>query len=227
MRNIFEINDLVDKKRLDIKSENKHLLVNDVFFSKHIIPDKKYGIHGTGEKLNQLRKSLYRGYTISLSNCGNIPRPKNNKLNKILKTLLNNNIIILISAFSYSGSNSPEYLIWKHVTTSNKMKTVNVFCHDKIEKNGLIAQIIGQIIDRFVNRAKEIMLNNVNEIKKILINIEQLAKQLNFYYSNIINRRRIKFQKKYVKNLSIIVCTEENYKIVYKQDIPLKWIYYQ
>lgn len=231
MRNIFEINRPVDRKRLDIKSENKHLLVNNVCFSKHIIPDKKNVIHGIGEGLISIRE-LYYDYTVSLFDLGNISLSKSRKPSEILKTLSNNNIFtVLISDSLYSGLNSLVSLISKHITTSNRMKITNIFYHDKIEKNGrkneLIVQIIWHIIDRFVNRVKEIMLNNVNGIKKFLINLEQSAKQLSFDYSNITNRWRMKFQKKSEKNLSIIACTEEDYRVAIKQNIPLKWICYQ
>jgi hypothetical protein len=135
----------------------------------------------------------------------------------------------------YSGLNglySEEIcLIARHAGISDKLKIVNIFCHDKIEENGqksdLIAQIVWHIVDGFANRANEIMLNNVNGIKKILINLEQPAEQLVFYYSSITNRWWMEIQEKYRKRSLIIACTENDYKMTCRHDVPLRWIWYQ
>jgi hypothetical protein len=135
----------------------------------------------------------------------------------------------------YSGLNglySEEVcLIARHAGISDNLKIANIFCHDKIEKNGqkseLIAQIVWHIIDGIVNRANEIMLNNVNGIKKILINLEQPAEQLVFYYSNITNRWWMEIRRNFEKKTLIISCTEDDYKTACRHDVPLRWIWYQ
>jgi hypothetical protein len=90
-----------------------------------------------------------------------------------------------------------------------------IFCHKKIEKKGqenrLIAQIIWHIACKIGNQTNGIMLNNVNGIKKILINLGQSIEQTLFHYDGIINRWRMKIGKNIGKNLLIIVCIEDNY----------------
>jgi hypothetical protein len=135
----------------------------------------------------------------------------------------------------YSGLNglySEEVcLISRHAGISENLKIANIFCHDKIEKNGqkngLIAQIIWHIIDGFANRANEKALNNVNGIKKILINLEQPSEQFVFYHSDITNRWWMEIRKKSERDPLIIACTEDDYKIACRHDIPLRWLWYQ
>jgi hypothetical protein len=350
MNSIFEITDHVDKKNLDITSDNKHLLINKVNFSGRKLSGAKIVILGIGaeEGLILVRKALYELYCkqdVNIFDLGNIPQSKSDSLKEILKTLLDNNIFTILignsvdilpvciesmadkrsvsaSAVSpavvrtdftdsllrnkflnlfdfnflgyqtylsdpeilnglssryyetlrlgkfrkdsqiyepalrysdifsldvasvrkseitdslYSGLNGlyPEEacLISRHAGISDNLKIANIFCRDRIEKNGqkneLIAQIIWHLIDGFVNRANEIMLNNVNGIKKILINLEQPTEQLIFYYSNITNRWWMEIQKKSKKNSLIIACTEDDYKTACRHDIPLRWIWYQ
>ncbi|MDR1130637.1 MAG: hypothetical protein LBK96_06620 [Prevotellaceae bacterium] len=134
----------------------------------------------------------------------------------------------------YSGLNglySEEVCqISRYAGISDNLKIANVFCHDKIEKNGqkneLIAQIVWHIIDGIVNRAGEIMLNNVNRIKKILINLERPEEQLVFYHSDITNRWWMEIQKNSETPPLIIACMEEDYKMACRQDVPLRWIWY-
>jgi hypothetical protein len=135
----------------------------------------------------------------------------------------------------YSGLNglySEEIcLISRHAGISDNMKIANIFCHDKIEKNGqkneLIAQIIWHIVDGFVNRANEKALNNVNGIKKILINFEQPAEQLVFYHSDITNRWWMETGEKSTSDPLVIACTENDYETACRHDVPLRWIWYQ
>ncbi|MDR1584236.1 MAG: hypothetical protein LBS55_13455 [Prevotellaceae bacterium] len=350
MCDIFEIIDPINRKSLDIKSENKGLLINKVIFSGQELFGKKIAILGVGAEkgLKYIRKSLYElyfGYEVSISDLGNIPLSKSDKLKEVLKFLLDSNIFTVIISNSidilpvclssmsdredvsasvispavvqtdftdsvinhkyrnlfdlnllgyqtylsdpevlselssdycetlrlgkfrennriyepalrdsdilsldiasvkkteiadslYSGLNglySEEIcLISRHAGISDKLKIANIFCQDKIKKNGrkneLIAQIIWHIIDGFVNRANEIMLNNMNGIKKILINLEQPAEQLVFYHSDITNRWWMEIQKKIEDKPLIIACTEDDYKVACQHDVPLRWIWYQ
>jgi hypothetical protein len=140
-----------------------------------------------------------------------------------------------IADSAYSGLNglySEEIcLISRHAGMSDKLKIASVFCHDKIEKNGqkneLIAQIIWHIIDGFANRANEIMLNNVNGIKKFLINLEQPEEQLIFYHSDITNRWWMEIGTDSGSPPLVIACTEDDYKTACRHDVPLRWIWYQ
>jgi hypothetical protein len=122
-------------------------------------------------------------------------------------------------------------LISRYAGISDNMKIANIFCHDKIEKKGqknaLIAQIIWHIVDGYANRADEKTLNNVNGIKKILINLEQPAEQLVFYHSDITNRWWMEVGGKTESEPLIISCTEDDYKTVCRQDVPLRWLWYQ
>ncbi|MDR0385971.1 MAG: hypothetical protein LBH60_07830 [Prevotellaceae bacterium] len=135
----------------------------------------------------------------------------------------------------YSGPNglySEEVcLISRHAGISDNLKTANIYCHDKIEKNGqkneLIAQSVWHIIDGFANRANEIALNNVNGIKKILINLEQPAEQFVFYYSDITDRWWMEIPKNSEKEPLIIACMEDDYRTACHHDVPLRWIWYQ
>jgi hypothetical protein len=350
MSDIFEIITPVDRNSFDIKSDNRHQLVNKVNFSGHELPRTKIAILGIGEKegLMSVRKSLYMLYCrhdVSISDMGNIPQSKTGRLKEILTTLSDNNIFVILignsvdvtsacldsmaerknvsasiiapaivrsdfmdsltgnrfgnlfnlSFLAYqtylsdpavleslsscyfealrlgkfrednrvyepvlrdsdilsmdiasvrkseiadsacSGLNGlyaeEICLIARHAGISDNLKTVNIFCHDKIEKNSqkneIIAQIIWHIVDGFVNRANEIMLNNVNGIKKILINLEQPSEQLVFYYSNITNRWWMEIGQKSEKESLIIACTEDDYKTACRHDVPLRWIWYQ
>ncbi|MDR0726196.1 MAG: hypothetical protein LBF59_09370 [Prevotellaceae bacterium] len=350
MNEIFEIINPVDKSSFDIKSDNKHLLVNKVGFHGRKLSGTKIVILGTGEAqgLMSVRKSLYGlyfGQEISISDWGNIPEENIDKINDILKILLNNNIFVIIignaidilpacldsmtgrdkisasvvspavvrsnftdklmnnrfqnlfnfnflayqtylsdpavldslssryfealrlgkfrednriyepllrdsDIFSldmasvrkpeiadslYSGLNglySEEVcLISRHAGISDNLKIANIFCHDKIEKksqkNALIAQIIWHIIDGYANRADEKALNNVNGIKKILINLEQPAEQLVFYHSDITNRWWMEIGEKSEGKPFIISCTEDDYRTACRQDVPLRWLWYQ
>jgi hypothetical protein len=349
MSDIFEIINPVDKKSFDIKSDNKHLLINKVDFSGRELSGTKIAILGIGAEngLMYIRKSLYGlycGHNVSISDLGNIPQPKD-ELREILKTLSDNNIFtilignsvdilpVCLNALSdkksisasivspsvvcsdftdsliankfpnlfdcnflayqtylsdpeilhklssgyfetlrlgkfrenkriyepvlrdsdifsldmasvrkseiadslYSGLNglySEEVcLIARHAGISDNLKIANIFCRDKIEKNGqkneLFAQIIWHIVDGIVNRAGEIMLNNVNGIKKILINLEQPSEQLVFYYSDITNRWWMEIKENSEKNPLIIACTEDDYKTACRLDVPLRWMWYQ
>jgi hypothetical protein len=350
MNEIFEIVNPVDKSSFDIKSDNKHLLVNKVSFSGHKLPGTKIVILGIGEEkgLMSIRKSLYSlyfGYEINISDWGNISEPDSDKLKDILKILLDNNIFVIIignavdilpvcldsmaaresisasvvspavvrsdftdellnnrfwnlfnfnflayqtylsdpavlsklssryfetlrlgkfrednliyepplrdsDIFSldiasvrkpeladslYSGLNGlyseEACLISRHAGISDNLKIANIFCHDKIEKNGqknaLIAQIIWHIVDGFANRADEKTLNNVNGIKKILINLEQPAEQLIFYRSDITNRWWMEIGEIPESEPLVISCTEDDYKTACRQDVPLRWLWYQ
>jgi hypothetical protein len=195
MSKIFEIIDSIDKGSLDIKSGNKHLLVNEVSFSKHAsIPDKKIIIPETGEMLNSVSKS---------------------EITYFLYPRLDSLYPETMSLFS------------KHINVSDKL---NISCLNKEEnawKNELIAQIIWYIDDGFGNTANEIMLNNVNGFKKILIKLEQPAKQLIFYYGDTTNRCWMEIQKDSLKNPFIIACIEENYKNACNHVVSLKWIWHQ
>jgi hypothetical protein len=350
MNKIFEIINPVDKSSFDIKSDNKHLLVNKVDFSGRKLSGTKIVILGTGEAkgLTSVRKSLYGlyfGHEISISDWGNIPERDSGKIKDILKILLDNNIFVIIignavdilpvcldsmadkenvsasivspavvrsdftdslmsnrfqnlfnlsflayqtylsdpeilsglssryfetlrlgkfrennriyepslrdsDIFSldmasvrkpeiadslYSGLNglySEEIcLISRHAGISDNMKRANIFCHDNIEekgqKNALIAQIVWHIVDGYANRADEKTLNNVNGIKKILINLEQPAEQLIFYRSDITNRWWMETGMKTENEPLIISCTEDDYKTACRQDVPLRWLWYQ
>ncbi|MDR1340586.1 MAG: hypothetical protein LBK58_11115 [Prevotellaceae bacterium] len=134
----------------------------------------------------------------------------------------------------YSGLNGL-YLeeicrISRYAGISDNLKIANVFCRDKIEKNGqkneIIAQIVWHIIDGITNRADEIMLNNVNRIKKFLINLEQPEEQLIFYHSDITNRWWMEIRKDSETSPLIIPCMEEDYKMACRHDVPLRWIWY-
>jgi hypothetical protein len=135
----------------------------------------------------------------------------------------------------YSGLNGlyseEACLISRHAGISDNLKIANIFCHDKIEKKGqkneLIAQIIWHIIDGFANRADEKTLKNVNGIKKILINLEQPTEQLVFYHSDITNRWWMEIEQKSSNEPLIISCTEDDYKTACRQDVPLRWLWYQ
>jgi hypothetical protein len=135
----------------------------------------------------------------------------------------------------YSGLNglySEEVcLIARHAGISDNMKIANIFCHDKIEKNGqkneLIAQTVWHIVDGIVNRASEKALNNVNGIKKILINFEQPAEQLVFYHSDVTNRWWMEIRKNPESTPLIIACTEDDYKTACRHDVPVRWLWYQ
>jgi hypothetical protein len=133
---------------------------------------------------------------------------------------------------SLNGLYSEEIcLISRHAGISDNMKIANIFCNDKIEKNGqkneLIAQIIWHIVDGFVNRANEKPLNNVNGIKKILINFEQPAEQLVFYHSDVTNRWWMETGEKSKSNPFVIACTEDDYETACRHCVPLRWIWYQ
>jgi hypothetical protein len=350
MNGIFEIIDPVNRNSFDIKSENKYLLVNKVDFSGRELSGTKIVILGLGEPegLMSVRRSLYGlyfGHDTIISDWGNLSLSNIDELKNILKTLLDNNIFVILignsvdvlpvcfdamsakqnvsasvvapavvssdfmdsllnnrfrnlfnfnvlayqtylsdpevlsqlssryfetlrlgkfrednrayepslrdsDVFSlniasvrkpeiadsfYSGLNglySEEIcLISRHAGISDNMKIANVYCHDKIGKNGqkneLIAQIIWHIVDGFVNRANEIMLNNVNEIKKILINFEQPSEQLVFYHSDITNRWWMEVREKTEVEPLIMACTEDDYKTACRHDVPLRWIWYQ
>jgi hypothetical protein len=350
MSKIFDIINPVDKSSFDIKSDNKHLLVNKVDFSGRELSGTKIVILGIGNKeglmsIRQLLYGLYFGYEISISDWGDIPESDNDKIKDILKILLDNNIFVIIignavdilpvcldsmadrqnisasivspavvksdfmdslmsnrfqnifniSFLAYqtylsdpeilsnlssryfetlrlgkfrednriyepslrdsdifsldmasvrkteiadslysdlNGLYSEEVcLISRHAGISDNLKIANIFCHDKIEKNGqknaLIAQITWHIVDGFANRAGEKTLNNVNGIKKILINLEQPTEQLVFYYSDITNRWWMEIGKKSDGEPSVISCTEDDYKTACRQDVPLRWLWYQ
>jgi hypothetical protein len=350
MNDIFEIIDPVNRNSFDIKSENKHLLVNKVDFSGHTLSGTKIVILGIGDEdgLMSVRKSLYGlyfRYETGISDWGNIPQSNIGELREILRILLSSNIFVVLIGNSvdvlpvcldsmperknvsasvvtpavvrsdftdslvskkfgnlfnlnvlayqtylsdpevldslsscyfetlrlgkfrednriyepalrdsdifsldiasvrkpevadslYSGLNGlyteEICLISRHAGISDNLKTANIFCHDKIEKNGqkieLIAQIIWHIVDGFVNRANEKMLNNVNGIKKILINFEQPAEKLVFYHSDITNRWWMEIEEKSENNSFVIACTEDDYKTACRNDVPLRWIWYQ
>ncbi|MDR1887394.1 MAG: hypothetical protein LBQ70_05705 [Prevotellaceae bacterium] len=348
MDNIFEIIDPVDRKSFDIKSDSKHLLVNKVDFSKHILPETKIAILGTGDASTSVRQSLYGlycGYEISISDLGNLPLSGKDKLGEILKTLSDSNILTIligssadslpvcidslsggknisasmvvpaivrsdftdslinnrfenlfnmnfmayqtylsdpeilsklssnyfetlrlgkfredsgiyepalrdshifgmdmasvrkadIADSSYSGPNGlyaeEACLIARYAGISDNLKIANIFCMNETEKNGrtnaLIAQIVWHIIDGFANRTHEITLNNVNGIKKFLVNLEQPAVRLVFYHSDVTNRWWMEIPEKNGKKTLIIACTEDDYKIARKHEVPLRWIWYQ
>jgi hypothetical protein len=350
MNDIFETVTPMDKKRFDIKSDNKHLLVNKVDFSGRDLSGTKIAILGVGlEKgLTLVRKSLYGLYCeheAGISDLGNIAQPKNDELKEIIKTLSDKNIFTVIigssvdvlpvclealsdknsvsaslvspavvgSGFTDSLINSkyrnlfdfnflayqtylsdPETLnklsscyfetlrlgkfrennriyepalrdsdifsldmasvrkseiadslysglnglyseevcqIARYAGISDNLKIASIFCHDKIEKKGqksaLIAQIIWHIVDGIANRAGEITLNNVNGIKKFLINFEQPAEQLVFYYSEITSRWWMEIRVNFEKKPFIISCTEDDYKTACRKEIPLRWLWYQ
>ncbi|MDR1897012.1 MAG: hypothetical protein LBR10_09515 [Prevotellaceae bacterium] len=122
-------------------------------------------------------------------------------------------------------------LIAKYAGMSDNLKIISIFGLEKIKENGqtseLIAQIIWHIAEGFANRAHENMLNNVNGIKKIFVNLESPSEQLIFYHSDITNRWWMEVQGKTDRKALIIACSEEDYKIACRHDIPLKWIWYQ
>ncbi|MDR2383046.1 MAG: hypothetical protein LBD76_04080 [Prevotellaceae bacterium] len=350
MNEIFEIINPVDKNSFDIKSDNKHLLVNKVDFSGRKLSGTKIVILGTGEakglmSVRKLLYGLYFGQEISIADWGNIPESDSDKIHDILKILLDNNIFVIIignaintlpscldsmasrknisasvvspavvrsdftdklmskrfrNLFNFNflayqtylsdpavinnlssryfetlrlgkfrednriyepllrdsdifgldiasvrkpeiadslysdlnGLYSEEIcLISRHAGISDNLKIANIFCNDKIKKNGqkntLIAQIVWHIVDGYANRANEKMLNNVNGIKKFLINLDQPAEQLIFYRSDITNRWWMEIGGKPENETFVISCTEDDYKTACRQDVPLRWLWYQ
>jgi hypothetical protein len=139
-----------------------------------------------------------------------------------------------IADSSYSGLNglySEEVCrISRYAGISDNLKIANIFCRDEIKKNSqkneLIAQIVWHILDGIANRANEIMLNNVNGIKKILINLEQPEEHFVFYHSDITNRWWMEIRENPEIPPLIIACTEDDYKVACRQDVPLRWIWY-
>ncbi|MDR3245266.1 MAG: hypothetical protein LBT50_02400 [Prevotellaceae bacterium] len=349
MSNIFEIINPVDKDLFGIKPEaSKYLLINKVNFVERKLPDTKIAILGIGSGLISIRKAfygMYCDYDVSISDLGNIPLFRKDKLGEILKTLSDNNIFTIlignsvdvssvcldslagrkrvsasvvspavirsdfinylinnkfehlfnlnvlayqtylsdpeilnklssnyfetlrlgkfredfriyepalrdsdmfsldiasvrkseITDSSYSGPNGlyaeEICLISRYAGISDNLKIANIFCLNKIEENGqineLIAQIVWHIVDGFAHRTDENMLNNVNGIKKILVNLEHPAEQLVFYHSDLTNRWWMEVQGKSEKIPLIIACSEEDYKIACRHDVPLRWVWYQ
>ena len=122
--------------------------------------------------------------------------------------------------------------IARYAGLSDKMKLVNVFSRknfkEKKQANELIAQIVWHIAEGCVYRVRESSLNNVNGIKKIIVNIETPPTQLIFYHSNKTNRWWIEVKEAGVNTPPVIVaCTEYDYKTACKHEIPLKWIWYR
>lgn len=136
---------------------------------------------------------------------------------------------------SLSGANGlyseEACLISRYAGISDRLKLVNIFSNKLIDENGqtseLAAQMVWHIIDGFAHRTNENMLNNVNGIKKILVNLEAPSEQLIFYHSSITNRWWLEVQSDSEKKPLIVACSEEDYKTACKHDIPLKWIWYQ
>jgi hypothetical protein len=98
---------------------------------------------------------------------------------------------------------------------------------EKIEKNGLIIQNPCHIFDKFADRTDEIMLNNVNGVKKFLINFEQFSEKSALNYGGIINRLMMKIREKLKNNSEIIACAKENYKLVCIRSMTLNRVRYQ
>jgi len=118
-------------------------------------------------------------------------------------------------------------LISRYAGISDNLKIVNLFNNNFEEKgqlSELTAQIIWHIVDGYVHRAHENMLNNVNGIEKILVNLESPETQLVFYHSRITNRWWMEVQG---KKPTIVACSDEDYKTACKHDIPLRWVWYQ
>jgi hypothetical protein len=135
----------------------------------------------------------------------------------------------------YSGPNGlyaeEVCLIARQAGISDNLRIANIFCLHKIEENGqineLLAQIVWHLTDGFAHRTPENMLNNVNGIKKILVNLEHPAEQLVFYHSDVTNRWWMEVQSNFEKKPLIIACCEDDYKIACKHDVPLRWVWYQ
>ncbi|MDR2466441.1 MAG: hypothetical protein LBD35_03520 [Prevotellaceae bacterium] len=122
--------------------------------------------------------------------------------------------------------------IARYAGLSDKMKLVNIFSRKNLKENKrtneLIAQIVWHIAEGCVHRVKEDTLNNVNGIKKIIVNIETPPTQLIFYHSNRTNRWWIEVKERGADSPPVIVaCTEYDYKTACKHEIPLKWIWYR
>jgi hypothetical protein len=134
----------------------------------------------------------------------------------------------------YSGANglySEEVcLISRQAGISDNLKLANIFCLHKIEENGQINELLAQtawhIVDGYAHRTTENMLNNVNGIKKILVNLEHPAEQLVFYHSDVTNRWWMEVQNNSENKPLVIACCEDDYKIACKHDVPLRWIWY-
>lgn len=90
----------------------------------------------------------------------------------------------------------------------------------------LASQIIWLFIDGFCNRYKEKPGTKNNKIKKFIVDLDKLDKNIVFYKSVVSNRwwMEIPVIKGKKEDIKIISCSEKDYKMACNNELPTKWI---
>jgi hypothetical protein len=113
---------------------------------------------------------------------------------------------------------------------SDNIKTVGLFGFDLAttgrQTGMLIAQTLWHILAGFAHRWNENLLNNVNGIKKIIINLSPPLKKLVFYHSETSERWWMEVEISRAASPYIIACSESDYTKACNDEVPLRWLWY-
>ena len=114
---------------------------------------------------------------------------------------------------------------------SENLKLVHLYSTNRMKKNGRISELFSQIVwhiaDGYANRRDELLLNNVNGIKKFLVKFQALSEPLTFYHSHISDRWWMKIAEKSEIFPSVVACNKDDYEVARKGEIPERWMWYQ
>lgn len=90
----------------------------------------------------------------------------------------------------------------------------------------LIAQLVWHFTDGYLHRKNEDLLNNVNAIKKIIVNLDAPSRQLVFYHSNISERWWMEVPGACDTSGLIFACSIEDYRTACTHEVPLRWVWF-
>ncbi|MDR0558849.1 MAG: hypothetical protein LBG92_01650 [Prevotellaceae bacterium] len=120
--------------------------------------------------------------------------------------------------------------ISRYAGMSDNVKLIHIFSKDKITKKGqisdLFAQIVWHTVDGYANRANEKMLNNVNGIKKIVVNFEAQKEVMVFYCSDRTRRWWMEIRDDLNNRTLYTACSRDDYELAKNGTPPIKWILY-
>ena len=119
----------------------------------------------------------------------------------------------------------------RYAGMSSKLTSFGIYDYlNSIDLNNqtahLIAQIIWYFIDGYINRISEYPLENTDDYKKFIVNLDTFEYELIFYKSEKTNRWWMEvpsFKVKRLRNL-LVSCTIDDYQKASNGDVPERWL---
>ena len=90
----------------------------------------------------------------------------------------------------------------------------------------LTAQTLWYLIEGYLNRKNENILNNVKGLRKILVNLDSPSCRLVFYHSELSERWWMEVEDPVDSKTYITACSEQDYRDACNRETPVRWVWY-